>query len=412
MTPGGSIRHVREPFGAGIVIPASAPFAGIDHGHVGLRKQPMVYYGARLADAVATEAATAGLRRILPVVTPSLRNHRAVRDVLDGVEFILAPAFSEIRPHTPIDTVVSLIAAIRRSSPDALLAIGGGSAIDAAKIASLAIAAGADDIGDLLALKSAADADGELAPAAIDPSLPIIAVPTTLSAAEHGVIAGATHAGTKHLFKSFELPPGTIVYDPWLAATTPPMLWLSTGIRALDHAIETFLSLDANPFTDALAVRGMALLRSGLRMAHDRPDDACARHDGQMGSWLSGCSIGRVRYGASHGIAHQLGAVAGVPHGLTSCVLLPAVLDYNAPVSTAKQAVIADACGHAGGSASQAVRDLIRSLSLPTSMSELGVTRDALSRVAESALSNAFVRANPRPIRSPEDVMAILDAAF
>ena len=393
-----------------VAVPRGGP--QLKGGQFGLRKQPVVHYGVRLATALSGAAGTPGMRRLLPVVTPALLGDSHVSDALVALGSVAAPVFSEVRPHTPFDAVLSLITRIERLAPDALLAIGGGSTIDAAKIASLALAAGARDQDALLALSSVPDSRGDLTIAPVPPSLPVIAVPTTLSSAEHGMIGGATHAGIKHLFKSYDLPPNTIIYDPWLATGTPLTLWLATGIRSLDHGIETFLSRDSNPFTDALAMRGLALLREGLPTAYRRPDDACARHTCQMGAWLSGCSIGRVRYGASHGIAHQLGAITGVPHGLTSCVLLPAVLAYNESVSADKQALIAAALNCHGARAADAVRDLIRSLGLPTRISELGVGREMMPRVAESALNNAFVRANPRPIKSPSDILEILNMAY
>jgi maleylacetate reductase len=193
---------------------------------------------------------------------------------------------------------------------------------------------------------------------------------------------------------------------------TPSDLWLSTGVRSLDHGIETVLSLDASPYTDALALRGLTLLSDGLRRSAARPEDVAARHSCQLGVWLAACGIGRIRYGASHGLGHQLGAAAGVPHGLTSCVLLPAVLAFNEPVSPERQNWIAEACGGLGRPASEVVRELIASLGLPTRLSELGVDAAILPRVAESALGNAFVKANPRPVASVNDAMEILRAAY
>ncbi|MBN8974838.1 MAG: iron-containing alcohol dehydrogenase, partial [Rhizobiales bacterium] len=186
----------------------------------------------------------------------------------------------------------------------------------------------------------------------------------------------------------------------------------STGIRSVDHGIETVLSRDANPFTDALAFRGLSLLREGLSATHANPSSIDARHRCQLGVWLAGTSIGRVRYGASHGLGHQLGAVAGVPHGMTSCVLLPAVLAFNAPVSAPQQAELASVFGNSGASAAEAVRQFIASLGLPTRLSQLGVDEKTLPRVAETGLGNAFVKANLRPIQSADDVMAILRTAY
>jgi maleylacetate reductase len=385
----------------------------VEPGALALLRQPSVHYGAHAEETVARLAKDRGAGRVLPIVTSSLLENRYVMAAIERLGSAALPVFHHLKPHTPFDVVLALIETIERDAPDLIVVFGGGSAIDAAKISGLAAGAAVHDRTALLGYRSTPDSQGVTQPSPGARNIPIIAVPTTLSAAEFGIIAGATdiETGIKHLFRSDTLAPDIIVYDPWLGAQTPLDLWLSTGIRSVDHGIETVLSRDANPFTDALALRGLALLREGLSAVHADPGDIGARHRCQLGVWLAGTSIGRVRYGASHGLGHQLGAIAGVPHGMTSCVLLPAVLAYNAPVSIAQQAALAAAFGEPGGSAADAVRRFIASLGLPTRMSELGVDESKLPRVAETGLGNAFVKANLRPIQSADDVMSILRAA-
>ncbi|HYD69164.1 iron-containing alcohol dehydrogenase [Azospirillum sp.] len=383
-------------------------------GSLALLRQPVVHYGARLADALPRIVAERGCARVLPVVTGSLRRHPVVEQAIAALGNTALPVFGDLKPHTPFTVVLDLAAEIDRAQPDLIVAVGGGSALDAAKVGALAANAGAADHDALLALRSVPGAQGEMRPSPVGRVVPIVAVPTTLSAAEFGMIGGATDTttGIKHIYKSDNLAPDVVVFDPWLTAATPAGLWLSTGVRSLDHGIETVLSRDANPFTDALALRGLTLLGEGLRQSHTRPDDVEARHRCQLGVWLAACGIGRVRYGASHGLGHQLGALAGVPHGLTSCVLLPAVLAYTEPVSAGRQAWIAEALGGPGRPAAEVVRGLIAALGLPTRLSDLGVAAETLPRVAESALGNAFVKANLRPVTTVDDAMAILRAAF
>jgi maleylacetate reductase len=385
----------------------------ITAGSLAMLRQPTVHYGVHANEAIARLAGERNSRRILPIVTSSLLNNPQVKGSLAALGPSALPIFSNLRPHTPFDTVIALIETIERTAPDLIVVFGGGSAIDAAKIAGLAAGNAARDRESLLSLRAMPDSQGVTQPSPGSRAVPIIAVPTTLSAAEFGIIGGATdvQTGIKHIFKCDTLAPDIIVYDPWLGAQTPLDLWLSTGIRSVDHGIETVLSRDANPLTDALALRGLALLREGLASSHADSGNIAARHRCQLGVWLAGSSIGRVRYGASHGLGHQLGAVAGVPHGMTSCVLLPAVLAFNAPVSAARQAEIAMAFGQAGKPATEVVRDFIHSLGLPTRLSQLDVDERLLPRVAETGLNNAFVKANLRPIQSAEDVMTILRAA-
>lgn len=391
--------------------PATAFITG---GSVAMLKAPVVHYGVHAKDAVLKVAGAANSQRILPIVTSSLLSNDIVRGAIAALGARALPVFSEVSAHTPFASVLALVATIQKTNPDLILMFGGGSAIDAAKIAGLAAAGQVHDRDTLLALRAMPDSQGVTQPSPGARAIPVVAVPTTLSAAEFGIIGGATdtNTGIKHMFKSDTLAPDIIIYDPWLGAQTSLELWLSTGIRSVDHGIETVLSRDANPFTDALALRGLTLLCEGLSAVHRDAGDVAARHRCQLGVWLAGSSIGRVRYGASHGLGHQLGAVLGVPHGMTSCVLLPAVLAYNAEVSARQQAEIATAFGRDGEPAAKAVHDFIASLGLPTRLSQLSVDRSLLPRVADTGLGNAFVKANIRPVTTVNDVMAILNAAW
>lgn len=390
---------------------SSAP--ELARGGLALLRQADVSYGVALQERLPEIVSQAEARRVLPVVTGSLAGRPEVQAAMEGIPGRLG-AFTALKPHTPFDVVTALAARIATEKPDLVMVVGGGSATDAVKVATVAAAVGAMDRESLLQIRVQPDDRGRMTSIAASRTMPVVAVPTTLSAAEHGVIAGATDTATgiKHLFRSDTLAPEFVVYDPWFARVTPMELWLSTGIRALDHGIETVLSIDANAFTDALALRGIALLRAGLPASRYNPDDPRARHLCQLGIWLCGCAIGRVRYGASHGLGHQLGAVAGVPHGLTSCVLLPAVLAFNREATEKRQQDIAAAMGKPGGSASEAVRDFIAELGLPTRMSQLSVDASTFPRIAESALGNAFVRANPRPVTTARDVLDILEQAY
>ncbi|MCJ2126639.1 iron-containing alcohol dehydrogenase [Methylobacterium sp. J-077] len=385
----------------------------VEAGALDLKCHPRVLYGADLREALPDLAQERRWGRVLPVVTRSLMGVPIVVEALARLGVNALDPFIDLVPHTPFDVVLTLVERIQEARADAVAVVGGGSAIDAVKIAALAAATRVTDAESLLALRAGAGADGVQQPspgARTEPA--IVAVPTTLSGAEFGLIGGATQGGIKHLFRADTLAPDVVVYDPALALHTPLGLWLSTGIRAVDHAAETVLSRDANPFTDALALRALRLLRAGLEAVARDPRDPAARHQGQLGVWLAAAGIGRVRYGASHGIGHQLGAVAGVPHGITSCVLLPAVLTFNAPAAPNRDSQIAAALGRPNASAAEAVRDLVIALGLPSRISELGVVKADLTRIAETSLGNAFVRANLRPIPGVDDLMAILEMAW
>jgi alcohol dehydrogenase class IV len=132
----------------------------------------------------------------------------------------------------------------------------------------------------------------------------------------------------------------------------------------------------------------------------------------QQASWLAASTIARVNYGASHGIGHALGAAADVPHGHTSCIMLPHVMRHNEPATAAKQKLIAEALGHPGEAAADAVADLVRALGQPQRLRDAGVKREQFAAVAAASMQNRWVLSNPQPIRDAQDVIRLLEAAW
>jgi len=193
---------------------------------------------------------------------------------------------------------------------------------------------------------------------------------------------------------------------------TPMWLFLSTGIRAVDHCVEGVCSNESTEFTNASALHGLALLARGLPRVKAEPGDMKARLDCQIGSWLSmgGLAAG-VPMGASHGIGYVLGAVFDVPHGHTSCIMLPSVMRWNKPANAASQALIANAMGHPGKDAADVLDDFIRGLGMPRSLAEVKVGREHFERIAQQAMGTPWVPRNPRPIAGPAEVREILELA-
>lgn len=184
-------------------------------------------------------------------------------------------------------------------------------------------------------------------------------------------------------------------------------------MRAVDHAVEGLCSVRPHPISDGLAIHALRLLPRALKRCKSAPDDLDARFDCQIGMWASMMrSYAGVPFGASHGIGHVLGGTAKVPHGLTSCVLLPHVLRYNKAVNADRQAVVSEAMGDATVDAADAVADLIESLGLPCTLRDVGVRHEDFGVIATNAMLDHAVHANPRKIRSPEDVLEILEMAW
>jgi alcohol dehydrogenase class IV len=241
-----------------------------------------------------------------------------------------------------------------------------------------------------------------------------VSVPTTLSGGEFSAIAGVTDERTKvkELLRHPRVMASAVVLDPAITLHTPEWLWLSTGIRAVDHCVEGVCSNEANAYGDAQALKGLALLAGGLPRVKAEPADLVARLDCQMGTWLSmGPLAAGVPMGASHGIGYVLGAEFGVPHGHTSCIMLPAVMAWNQPANAARQALVAAAMGRPGGDASEALDGLIRGLGMPRSLGAVKIGREHFERIAVQAMSTPWVPRNPRPIPGPAQVREILELA-
>ena len=362
-----------------------------------------VSWGQDVVAAVVDATQRRGSQRILIVTSPSLaRASSAPQDACDALGHRCVGLFDAVRPHTPAPTVDALLTLLRSSRVDLVVTFGGGSPIDTVKVALAVLAQGANRALDLV---------GSPAAEALPP-LRQIAVPTTLSGAEFSDLAGLTDPATR--IKTGVANPGIgpveVILDARLTLHTPLDLWLSTGVRAVDHAIETVCSIAPTPYTDALALAGLKQLSKSLRATAASPGALVPRLSAQQAVWLASSGLDRTPFGASHGVGHQLGAVAGVPHGLCSCVLLAAVLDWNEAVNAQAQARVAAALG--APTAAAGVRALLRDLGLPSRLRDVGMAEDQLANIAETSVQNRWVRTNPRPIANSADVRAILEAAW
>jgi alcohol dehydrogenase class IV len=371
-----------------------------------------VVFGRPAAEAAVEEAARLGAMRVFIVASKSLaRDTPVVRTIADALGASYVGLFDGCVQHSPRTSVIAAARAVRAAQSDLILTIGGGTAIDTVKVLQICLAHDVDSTEALDGLHASVGRDGKRIVPDIKPS-PVrqVAVPTTLSGAEFSNLAGVIdeRIRQKHSFIGPDVGARAVILDPEVTVHTPEWLWLSTGVRGVDHAVETLCSIDAHPFCDGLALHALRLFAEAL----PRPDDLAARLTCQEASWLAASSIARVNYGASHGIGHALGAFADVPHGYTSCVMLPHVMRYNERATVAKQRLIAEAMGRPGVAAADVIAELIAALKQPVTLRAVGVTREQLPSIAAAAMNNIWVRNNPQPIRSPDDVLQILEAAW
>ncbi len=375
-----------------------------------------VHFGTPVADALHSEATQRGAQRIFVVTSRSLnRKTDAVRHALARIQPQVVGLFDECVEHTPRDSVIALARAVRAAQADLIVSIGGGTVIDTVKVALVALAEGLTTMEQLDDWHLRVAADGSrVTPQPRPPPCRQIAVPTTLSGAEFSDLGGSTDTrfGTKQGYTGAFIGAAAVILDPRITVHTPARLWLSTGVRAVDHAVEALCSINAQPLIDATSVRALALLGQSLTRYASDPTDLDARLDGQLGAWLAATSIRRAEYGASHGLGHALGADAGVPHGITSCVLLPTVMRYNAEVCQRQMAEIAAALGDPQTPAADQVEAMITRLGLPTRLSQLGFGHERLAIIAHKGMANPWVHSNPRKIHDAAQLEALLEQAW
>ena len=383
------------------------------------RTPPMdrVIYGIPLAEALADEISRLNARAVYVLASGTLdRNTDVVETVRRVLGDRLAGVCAKIAAHTPRTDVVAAANAARTANADLLLTIGGGSVTDAAKMIGLCLGNDIAAPEQLDRLRATTTPEGKTErPAVKPPSVRSIAVPTTLSAGEFTAFAGCTDT-VRQRKESFAHPlmmPLTVILDPAVTVHTPEWLFLSTGIRAVDHAVEDVCSINPSPISDGMSLQALRLLSAGLPGLKANPGDLEARLNCQLGSWLSiiGAQNG-VHKGASHGIGHVLGGTAGVPHGYTSCVMLPHVLRFNEPVTADRQGWISEALGRPDEKAADALSALIAGLGLPRTLRDVGVQPGQLDEIAAGSMHDRWVHTNPRKIEGPAAVRALLDAAW
>ena len=371
--------------------------------------QARVYHDVSVAEALPGEVGT--VARIALVTTRSLVKSRIAAGVREALGARLVAESAAMRAHSPVEDVLALATLLRESRAELVVALGGGSVIDGAKVACLAVWRG---ITDRAALIEAAVSRGA-SPGAWDGAAPaprLVAVPTTLSAAEFAPAAGYTDLieGRKHRALDPWMVPRAVLLDPAATLETPAELFLSSGIRALDHAAERWCALEPAPFSDAVSRQAMLMLAEGLPRVAEAAGDLRARALCQQAAWLSvqGGWAG-VPVGASHGLGYILGAARGVPHGITSCLMLHAVMRWNAPVNAARQADIAAIFG--GTEAGPAIEEFVAGLGLPTRLHQQGITEAEIAGLAARWTGDAPIATNPRPVRGAADLEEILRLA-
>jgi maleylacetate reductase len=376
-------------------------------GSVVFTKMEQVHYGKPAAQSVAELVKANGAERVFLMVSGTLnRETDEIEKLRRALGNKCVGTFDRMPAHSPRSAVIAAAQQAREANADLIVTLGGGSITDGAKAVQLCLANDVRTVEDVERIKGGVEVKA--------PTVRQISIPTTLSAGEFSGIAGVTNEATrvKELIRHPLTIPQAVILDPEVTRHTPMWLFLSTGIRAVDHCVEGVCSNESTEFTNASALHGLALLTRGLARVKADPADMRARLDCQIGSWLSmgGLAAG-VPMGASHGIGYVLGAVFDVPHGHTSCIMLPWVMRWNKSANADRQALIANAMGHPGKDAGDVLDDFIRRLGMPRSLGEVKIGKEHFDRIAAQAMGTPWVPRNPRKIDGPAQVKEILELA-
>ena len=338
--------------------------------------QEKIIYGAGSLARLASEADRLECRRALVVTGRTLATQTPL---IKKVEVVLgarhAATYAGIQQHVPESEIVEATHLGRDFQADVLVSVGGGSPIDAAKAVARALAG----------------SDGAF--------LPHIAIPTTLSAAEFSHLAGFTDEATKSKtgFADPRAMPRVVILDAEMTLPTPMWLWLASGIRALDHAVETLYSPGYHPVNDLLAVQAIRGLFEFLPRSKAEPENLEVRQQCQLAAWMSffGPASVNAAAGLSHTIGKRIGATYDVPHGVTSCIILAHVMRAKAADDTdaARLAPMARALNlvddhvsntEAALAAADAVARLVQQLGLPHRLRDVNVPQDVLEDIARA----------------------------
>ena len=369
------------------------------------------YHGAGAIREIPAEVKVRGFGKAFVCSDPDLVKFGVTKKVTDVLEEagLAYEVYSDIKPNPTIENVQSGVAAFQSSGADYIVAIGGGSSMDTAKAVGIIITN--PEFADVRSLEGVAPTK--------NPCVPIIAVPTTAgTAAEVTINYVITDVEKKRKFVCVDTHdiPVIAVIDPDMMASMPKGLTAATGMDALTHAIEGYITKGAWEMTDMFHLKAIEIIAASLRGAVDNTPEG--REGMALGQYVAGMGFSNVGLGIVHSMAHSLGAVYDTPHGVANAILLPTVMEYNAPCTGEKYREIARAMGVAGvdgmsqeeyrKAAVDAVKKLSADVGIPADLKEI-VREEDVDFLSESAFADACRPGNPRD-SSVEEIKGLYKA--
>jgi maleylacetate reductase len=349
-----------------------------------------------------------GWQRLLLIATGSARRSGRAAQVEALLGDTLGGTFEGVQPHVPAAQVDEALVLAQARDVQAVLGLGGGSAIGLAKAVSYRMSSASNG--------HAAGGNDE------EPAVPVLAIPTTYAGSEMTAVFGVTvekdGVTQKVTTRDRRILPRLVLYDPELTVDLPPALTAATGINALAHCVEAVYAIDRNALSTQAALAGAQAISRALPRCFVAGDDLDARTEMLEGAQMAGKSLADVSMGLHHGVCHVLGGSAGVPHGLANAIILPHAMRFNRDATAPHLAALGRAMGLTASDddlVAQAAIDhitaLIGSLGLPQRLRDVNVPAADLPRLARLAAESKTVRNNPKWV-SVEDVEALLRQAW
>ena len=366
----------------------------------------MSYFGAGSRAVLADEIRKRGLKKVFVVTDKDLVRFGVVAKVTDmlDVEKIEYNIFSDIKQNPTVVQVKEGVKAFIQSGFDVIVAIGGGSSIDTAKAIGIIVAN--PEFSDVVSLEGVANTKNK--------SVPIIALPTTAGTAAE-VTINYVITDEENVKKMVCVDPNDIpvlsIVDAELMLSLPPGLTAATGMDALTHAIEGYITKGAWEMSDMFELKAIEMIAKHLPIVVENPSDVVARDGMAVAQYIAGMGFSNVGLGLVHGMAHPLGAYYDIPHGIANALLLPVVMQYNAESSIDKYVDIARAMGvkvdnlspkKAAQAAVDAVKSLATRVGIPERLRDLNVKEEDLERLAKSAFEDVCTPGNPREVKLSE----------
>ena len=374
------------------------------------------YFGAGCRESIAVEAARRGFKKAFFVTDKDLIRFKVADKVIEVFEKNNIPyeVFSDVKANPTIANVQSGVEAFKASGADFIVALGGGSAIDTAK--GIGIVFNNPDFADVKSLEGVADTKQK--------AVPTFALPTTAGTAAEVTINYVIIDEEKKKKMVCVDPndiPAVAIVDPELMYSMPKGLTAATGMDALTHAIESYITPGAWVMSDMLELKAIEMIAANLKNAVDNGSDPVAREAMSQAQYIAGMGFSNVGLGIVHSMAHPLGAHYDTPHGVANALLLPYVMQYNAESPAAPKYIeIAKAMGvdttgmtieEGVKAAVEAVKQLSLSIGIPQKLNEIGVRKEDLHQLAIDAFNDVCTGGNPRPT-SIEDIEALYNEAY